>query len=162
MTHHILISDRYIRDVPDGALLAQLATEVERGVAAGGRTVLVAGHTLPRPYDLDPSPMLWALRHPRGRRVEHHADGWTRVVLTAGIEVDIYPEHKSRYVMTMLTPAEVQRRIDRRFVLTSLAEVHTVWGDEAWTNGDAREAIRHWAAAAQFSLDAQRKGGASR
>lgn len=94
MTHHILISDRHIRDLSDAALLAQLADEVERGIAAGGRTVLVGGCVLPQLYDLDPTDMLWALRHPRGQHVTRHADGSTDVVLTVGIEVNIHPSHQ--------------------------------------------------------------------
>lgn len=93
MTHHILISDRQTRDMRDGALLARLAHDVERGVAAGGRTVLVGGHTLPQLYDLDPTDLLWALHHPRGQRVTRHQDGSTDVVLTVGIEVHIHPVH---------------------------------------------------------------------
>jgi hypothetical protein len=95
MTHHILISDRQTRYLSDAQLLTRLGRQVLAGVAAGGRTVLVGGHTLPRPYDLDPTDMLWALRHPRGQHVEHHDGGWTRVVLTIGIEVDIYPVHET-------------------------------------------------------------------
>jgi len=91
MTHHILISDRQTRHLSDGALLARLATEVERGIAARGRTVLVGGCTLPQLFDLDPADMLWALRHPRGQHVTRHADGSTDVVLTVGIEVHIHP-----------------------------------------------------------------------
>lgn len=91
MTHHILISDRQTRDLGDGALLARLAREVETGIAAGGRTVLVGGCTLPQLYDLDPTDMLWALRHPRGQHVTRHGDGSTDVVLTVGIEVHIHP-----------------------------------------------------------------------
>lgn len=95
MTHHILISDRQTRHLGDGALLARLAREVETGVAAGGRTVLVGGCTLPQLYDLDPSPLLWALRHPRGQHVTRHTDGSADVVLTVGIEVHIHPVHKT-------------------------------------------------------------------
>lgn len=91
MTHHILISDRQTRHLSDGALLNRLATEVEKGVAAGGRTVLVGGCVLPQLYDLDPSPMLWALRHPWGQHVTRHQDGSTDVVLTVGVEVHIHP-----------------------------------------------------------------------
>lgn len=94
MPHHILISDRQTRNLGDGALLARLAAEIERGVAAGGRTVLVGGHTLPQLYDLDPSPLLWALRHPHGQHVTHHQDGSTDVVLTVGVEVHIHPSHQ--------------------------------------------------------------------
>lgn len=93
MTHHILISDRQTRHLGDGALLNRLAAEVERGIAAGGRTVLVGGCTLPQLYDLDPTDMLWALRHPHGQHVTRHDDGSTDVVLTVGIEVHIHPAH---------------------------------------------------------------------
>lgn len=93
MTHHILISDKQTQHLGDGALLARLAREVETGIAAGGRTVLVAGHTLPQLYDLDPTAMLWALRHPRGQQVTRHGDGSADVVLTTGIEVHIRPAH---------------------------------------------------------------------
>lgn len=95
MTHHILISDQQTRNLGDGALLARLAREVETGVAAGGRTVLVGGCTLPQLYDRDPAPMLWALRHPRGQHVTRHADGSTDVVLTEGVEVHIHPVHET-------------------------------------------------------------------
>lgn len=91
MTHHILISDRQTRGLGDGALLARLAREVETGIAAGGRTVLVGGCTLPQLYDLDPTDMLWSLRHPHGQHVTRHDDGTTDVVLTVGIEVHIHP-----------------------------------------------------------------------
>lgn len=94
MTHHILISDRHLRELSDAALLAQLAIEVERGIAARGRTVLVGGCILPQLFDLDPSPLLWALRHPHGQHVTRHPDGSTDVVLTVGIEVHIHPSHQ--------------------------------------------------------------------
>lgn len=91
MTHHILISDRQTRYLSDAQLLDRLGRQVETGIAAGGRTVLVGGCTLPQLFDLDPTDMLWALRHPRGQHVTHHADGSTDVVLTVGIEVHIHP-----------------------------------------------------------------------
>lgn len=96
MAHHILISDRQTRDLGDGALLARLAAEVERGVAAGGNTILVGGHTLPQVFDVieDPTDILWALRHPRGQHVTRHDDGSADVVLTVGVEVHIHPSHQ--------------------------------------------------------------------
>lgn len=94
MAHHILISDRQTRYLGDGPLLARLSLDVERGIAAGGRTVLVGGHTLPQLYDLDPTDMLWALRHPHGQHVDRHPDGTVDVILTVGIEVHIHPSHQ--------------------------------------------------------------------
>lgn len=94
MVHHILISDRQTRFLGDGALLARLAADVERGIAAGGRTVLVAGHTLPQLFDRDSGPLLWALRHPHGQHVTRHPDGSADVVLTVGVEVHIHPSHQ--------------------------------------------------------------------
>lgn len=58
--------------------------------------------------------------------------------------------------MTTITPAEAQRHVDRAFVLNTLAEIHTTWGEAAWNNGRIREAVAHWQAAARYSLDAKR------
>ena len=93
MTHHILISDQQTRHLSDQQLLTRLGRQVVAGIEAGGRTVLVGGCTLPQLYDLDPTDMLWALRHPRGQHVTRHDDGSADVVLTTGIEVHIHPAH---------------------------------------------------------------------
>lgn len=95
MTHHIRISDQQTRYLSDAQLINRLARQVEAGIAARGRTVLVGGHTLPQLYDLDPTDLLWALRHPRNPHVDRRADGTTLVVLTEGVEVDIYPVRKA-------------------------------------------------------------------
>lgn len=93
MTHHILISDRQTRHLSDQQLLTRLRCQVLAGIEAGGNTCVVGGHHLPRLYDLDPTDMLWALRHPRGQHVKRHDDGSVDVTLTTGIEVNIHPVH---------------------------------------------------------------------
>jgi hypothetical protein len=62
----------------------------------------------------------------------------------------------------MTTPAPARRHIDRADVLTSLAEVHTAWGEAAWDSGDYRSAVRNWQVAARHYLAAEREGGATR
>lgn len=63
--------------------------------------------------------------------------------------------------MMTITPAQAQRRIDRPLVLTSLAEIHTTWGEVAWNRGDYRSAVRSWQVAARYYLQAEREGGAT-
>lgn len=53
--------------------------------------------------------------------------------------------------MTTITPATAQSRIDRADVLTSLAEIHTVWGEIAWNSGNYPTAVVHWKAAARYA-----------
>lgn len=64
--------------------------------------------------------------------------------------------------MTTITPAHARRHIDRTEVLTSLADVHTAWGEAAWDSGDYRGAVRNWQIAARYYLAAERQGGAAR
>ena len=61
--------------------------------------------------------------------------------------------------MTTITPDAAQQHIDRAFVLRSLAEIHTIWGEAAWNAGDYRGAVVHWRAAAHHSITAKREGG---
>lgn len=60
--------------------------------------------------------------------------------------------------MTTITPPEAQQQIDRAFVMTTLAEVHTTWGQVAWDAGNYRTAVRHWQTAARYSAAATQDG----
>lgn len=62
--------------------------------------------------------------------------------------------------MSTITPAQAQRRIDRPLVLTSLAEVHTAWGEAAWSAGNYHGAVRNWQIAAKLYRKAEAEGGA--
>lgn len=61
--------------------------------------------------------------------------------------------------MITIPPAAAQQHIDRAFVMTTLASVHTAWGEAAWNDGNYPSAIRHWQVAARFSLAATQSGG---
>lgn len=61
--------------------------------------------------------------------------------------------------MTTITPDQAQQHIDRAFVLNSLAEIHTAWGEAAWNRGDYSSAVKHWYVAARHSVAAKREGG---
>lgn len=60
----------------------------------------------------------------------------------------------------VITPAQARRRISRAEVFTSLAEVHTAWGEAAWNAGDYRGAVRNWLTAARLYGKAKREDGA--
>ncbi len=60
--------------------------------------------------------------------------------------------------MITITPDAAQQHIDRAFVLTSLAAVHTTWGEAAWNAGDYPGAVRHWRVAARYSINAKQEG----
>lgn len=60
--------------------------------------------------------------------------------------------------MITITLGEAQRRTDRAFVMTSLAEIHTTWGEVAWNAGDYRTAVTHWKAAAKYRIAAKQEG----
>lgn len=61
--------------------------------------------------------------------------------------------------MITITPDTAQQHIDRAFVMTTLAEVHTAWGEAAWNAGYYPAAIRHWRVAARYSIAAMQNGG---
>jgi len=63
--------------------------------------------------------------------------------------------------MTTITPQRARRCINRAEVFTSLAEVHTAWGEAAWNCGDYRSAVRNWLLAAKLYGKAEREGGAT-
>lgn len=46
-------------------------------------------------------------------------------------------------------------RLDRAQTQTTLAEVHTSWGDLAWNDGDIKTAVTHWLAAARYAKAAK-------
>lgn len=60
--------------------------------------------------------------------------------------------------MITITPDAAQQQIDRGFVMTTLDEIHTTWGETAWNNGQYSVAVRHFLAAAQYHAAATRDG----
>jgi hypothetical protein len=63
-----------------------------------------------------------------------------------------------RHPLITITPDEAQQHIDREFVMRTLDQIHTAWGDAAWNDGDYRAAIRQWQAAARCSIAAKQEG----
>lgn len=92
----LLINDAQTRHLPDGALVNRLASDVLAGLRSPARTALVGGCRLliGRAAGIsDPTNAIWALTHrkPGASTVTRNADGTTDVLLTAGIEVHVYP-----------------------------------------------------------------------
>ena len=63
--------------------------------------------------------------------------------------------------MITITPDEAQQHIDRAFVMDSLAEVYTAWGEAAWNAGNYPAAIRCWKTAARYSTAAKPEGASA-